>query len=188
MGERKGRRASAPVLGEGGVQEYQASTRRGRRVVSTGMLEGLQSLVLSEEPGEMGGIKEEDEEGGEGEGEASEYSSVDDDDLPDWARRSYTGDRTHALLTALLPPDLASHLPPPGDTDKLLTVLSSGQLLCVAYNVGVRRSRKPWGYIARDAIHDIVALEAAAEGHGEGVEEKERKGGWTFRRTDNLRL
>ncbi|VDB85610.1 unnamed protein product [Peniophora sp. CBMAI 1063] len=188
--ERKGRRVSAPVHGEGSVKEYQASTRRGRRVVSTGMLEGLQSLVLSEEPGSMHGIAEEaedDEEGADGEG--SEHSSIDDDDLPPWARRSFSGDRTHALLSSLLPPDLSSHLPPPSSPPhELWTALSSGQLLCVAYNVGVRRSRKPWGYIARDGIHDIVALEAAAASGTEEEREKERKGGWTFRRTDNLRL
>lgn len=192
-GERKGRRASAPIhqSSEGGMGEYQASTRRGRRVVSTGMLEGLQSLVLSEEPGEMGGIAEEDESE---HGDTSEVSSVEDEDLPSWARRTFQGDRTHALLTALLPSDLASTLPPPGDTSALLQSLSSGQLLCVAYNVGVRRSRKPWGYIAREAIHDIVALEEAANAEPSSIaaqekEKEEKKGsGWTFRRTDNLRL
>ncbi|KAN0118871.1 hypothetical protein V8E52_004643 [Russula decolorans] len=39
--------------------------------------------------------------------------------------------------------------------------LSSGQFLCVAYKIGVRQSRKPWGHINDDSIHDIVALEDA---------------------------
>lgn len=46
-----------------------------------------------------------------------------------------------------------------------------------------------WGYINKDAIHDIASLEvkaAADEGGGEAAEK--RKTGWTFRRTDNLRL
>jgi hypothetical protein len=37
---------------------------------------------------------------------------------------------------------------------------SSGQSLCVEYNAGVRQSRRPWGYINADTIHDIIALEA----------------------------
>jgi hypothetical protein len=65
-------------------------------------------------------------------------------------------------------------------------VLASGQLLCEAYNVGVRKSRKPWGYVSRAGIHDLVALESAGpepeQGDGKG------KKGWTFRRVDNLRI
>ena len=53
----------------------------------------------------------------------------------------------------------------------------------------MRRSRKPWGYISKDAIHDIVALEqAAASGLGNDKDKEKGKRGWTFRRTDNLRL
>ena len=66
----------------------------------------------------------------------------------------------------------------------ILRALSSGQLLCNAYNTAVRRSRKPWGYVSKDAIHDIAALEEAQGGDGGEA----GKRGWTFRRTDNLRL
>lgn len=58
----------------------------------------------------------------------------------------------------------------------------------------MRRSRKPWGYINKDAVHDIAAIEAkaaaeeAAEGGKDGDAAEKRKKGWTFRRTDNLRL
>lgn len=95
--------------------------------------------------------------------------------------------RLRALLQTFLPASLIHLLPPP-QTDRvtLLTALSSGQLLCVAYNVGVRRSRKPWGYVSRDSIHDIAALEAQSF-EAEGDKEKAKRG-WTFRRTDNLRL
>lgn len=48
----------------------------------------------------------------------------------------------------------------------------------------MRKSRKPWGYVSRDAIHDIAALELAQAAEGGS----ESKRGWTFRRTDNLRL
>lgn len=97
--------------------------------------------------------------------------------------------RTHALLNALLPSTLSSLLPPtPVDRESLLQALSSGQLLCAAYNTGVRRSRKPWGYVSKDAIHDIAALESQPV-NGDSSEQREKaKRGWTFRRTDNLRL
>jgi hypothetical protein len=53
----------------------------------------------------------------------------------------------------------------------------------------VRKSSKPWGYISKDAIHDILALEEAqAAGKDEDKESEKAKKGWTFRRTDNLRL
>lgn len=116
----------------------------------------------------------------------SEEESVDEEDLPEWAiRGSFTEHplgRAHALIHALLPEHLCSLLPPATDRNSFLLALSSGQFLCIAYNTGVRWSRKPWGFISPDSIHDIVALEAAED-------EKERsKTGWTFRRTDNLRL
>lgn len=94
--------------------------------------------------------------------------------------------RLHALLQALLPSSLQHLLPPaPSDRATLLGALASGQLLCTAYNTGVRRSRKPWGLVNRDAIHDIAALEAQSV--AEEDSERARRG-WTFRRTDNLRL
>ena len=95
--------------------------------------------------------------------------------------------RTHVLLRALLPDNLLSALPLSTDRVTLLHALSSGQLLCFAYNIGVRRSRKPWGYISKDAVHDIVALEQAAAKDLHDKEEKAKRT-WTFRRTDNLRL
>ncbi|KAI6008915.1 hypothetical protein F5J12DRAFT_826596 [Pisolithus orientalis] len=112
---------------------------------------------------------------------------TDEDDLPEWAKRSSFTDnvigRAYALLQALLPEYLRCVLPSPLERTALLRVLSSGQPLCVAYNTGVRRSRKPWGFISVDSIHDIISLEQNAE----GVDEKGATG-WTFRRTDNLRL
>jgi hypothetical protein len=95
--------------------------------------------------------------------------------------RVLTG-RAHALIHALLPEHLSSLLPPATDRNAFLLALSSGQFLCIAYNTGVRWSRKPWGFISPDSIHDIVALEAAED------EKEKSKTGWTFRRTDNLRL
>ena len=102
----------------------------------------------------------------------------------------FTG-RASAVLHYLLPPELSKHLPPidlPPDRETLLLALSSGQLLCVAYNTGVRRSKKPWGYINKPAIHDIAALEAEAQTKGAQAEANGKKRAWTFRRTENLRL
>ncbi|EJD38347.1 hypothetical protein AURDEDRAFT_139582 [Auricularia subglabra TFB-10046 SS5] len=113
--------------------------------------------------------------------EPEEEPEVQDHNLPNWARRHAFGDdfdeRAHALLANLLPATLLPLLPLDGNRSELLAALSSGQLLCTAYNVAVRKSKKPWGYIDPDAIHDI-ANEAA---------EKEKKV-WTFRRIENLRL
>ena len=184
----KGRRVSAgdAVNSQGG------SARANRRVVSTGMLDAMRNMVVTEEPEEMESIDEEE--------------AIDDDELPPWAKRStYEGDdygktepgillqmakigligRLHALLVALLPGDLLRLLPmSSSDHGDILRALSSGQVLCNAYNTAVRRSRKPWGYVSKDAIHDIASLEESqpAEGTDGG------KRGWTFRRTDNLRL
>ncbi|KAI6141706.1 hypothetical protein BKA82DRAFT_162355 [Pisolithus tinctorius] len=164
----KGRRVSA-----GDINSFRFPCERpssARRVVS---MDSLQAMTLSEEPGEMETLSEEE--------------STDEDDLPEWAKRSSFTDnvigRAYALLQALLPEYLRCVLPSPLERTALLRVLSSGQPLCVAYNTGVRRSRKPWGFISVDSIHDIISLEQNAE----GVDEKGATG-WTFRRTDNLRL
>jgi len=89
----------------------------------------------------------------------------------------------HAFFKSVLPSHLAVVLPEAAPNRiTLLEKLASGQLLCVAYNAAVRQSRRPWGYISQDSIHDVAALEAAAEA-GEA-----KRSGWTFRRSDNLRL
>lgn len=166
-----------------------------RRHSAMGLIDTSPSFTFSEEPQEMQSVREEDEEGEDEEAE-DVGSTVSDSDLPDWAKRttfpnpsspSYPSlARAHALLVSLLPTTLLVSLPRTADDrSEFLQSLTTGQLLCVAYNVGVRRSRKPWGFISKDSIHDILALEEqaiAADGQGKG-----RKG-WTFRRTDNLRL
>ncbi|KAG6902703.1 hypothetical protein C0995_012843 [Termitomyces sp. Mi166 len=88
------------------------------------------------------------------------------------------------MIAAFLPSNLLPFLHPPTQDDGFLESLSSGQILCVAYNACVRKSKHPWGYVSKDGIHDIIALERTAKEDGS---EGGRKG-WTFRRTDNLRL
>ncbi|KAG6372064.1 hypothetical protein JVT61DRAFT_8772 [Boletus reticuloceps] len=174
---------------EGGGQNRRVSTgdvftyrfpseapRSGRRVVSTsGVLDSMRSMSLSEELEDMEIL--------------SEAGSIDEDDLPGWAKRSLFADdpvgRAHALLIALLPESLRSLIPSTSDKSAFYSALTSGQCLCTAYNTGVRRSRKPWGFISVGSIHDVASLEQSADG-ADGDEKG--KVGWTFRRIDNLRL
>ncbi|KIK64144.1 hypothetical protein GYMLUDRAFT_95040 [Collybiopsis luxurians FD-317 M1] len=168
----------------------------GPRRVSTGMLpDMLGRMNVSEEPQQMEGISEEAENlEAEEAAEAEEESELEDDALPEWAKRQAFMDseldRAQSLILALIPANLQPHLPtePPSSSAAARTAfldsLSSGQLLCAAYNTGVRKSKKPWGYINKDGIHDILSLQQAEEKKsGES-----KKTGWTFRRSDNLRL
>ncbi|KAJ7915650.1 hypothetical protein B0H13DRAFT_2454007 [Mycena leptocephala] len=159
---------------------------KAKRRVSVGMFDMMSSFKITEEPSAMGEI---DEEGAESE------DSIGDEELPVWARRKgFEGDdlgRAHAILSMFLPATLLPSLMPASPREGFLDCLSSGQLLCVAYNTCVRKSKKPWGYISRDGIHDILALEQAARDGGDPDDSKaqaEVKKGWTFRRIDNLRL
>jgi hypothetical protein len=186
-GRGKGRRVSA-----GDADTFRFPSQQSlssRRVFSSGLLDSMQNMTMMDETEEMAALSEEE--------------SVDEEDLPEWAKcgsfaehplgwsfnylvlygtnRVVPG-RAHALIHALLPEHLRSSLPPTTDRNAFLVALSSGQLLCIAYNTGIRWSRKPWGFISADSIHDIVALEAAED------EKEKGKTGWTFRRTDNLRL
>lgn len=197
----KGRRVSTGDTEGRGLKAFLAAGDGGNRRVSTGMVDITRGLRLSEEPGEMAGIDEDIEE---------EEDSVDDEELPEWARRSaFINDdlgqflrlcwqsvsnrsdnagRAHAIIFTFLPAHLVPALTSASSRTPFLTSLSSGQLLCVAYNACVRKSKKPWGYVSKDGIHDILALEKAEkEGDGDGKGDGGKKG-WTFRRTDNLRL
>jgi len=136
-------------------------------------------MRLTDEPEEMEHIHEDEDSDEE----------LNDDHLPEWAKRSTFADdrlgRAHALLAHLLPPSLKHLLGRHDSRNDFLQSLASGQLLCVAYNTCVRKSKQPWGFVNKDGIHDIVALERAAVTNGEeGVAKK----AWTFRRIDNLRL
>ncbi|KAJ8463094.1 hypothetical protein ONZ45_g17705 [Pleurotus djamor] len=178
----KGRRVSA---GDGETRSgslLSGDIGGGRRRVSTGMVDAMGGLSLVEEDDSLEGITESPEP------ESTPFSQeeLDDEDLPPWARRdTFAGDtlgRVHALLSASLPTDLLRLLAPSSNRLEFLDSLASGQLLCVAYNTRVRKSKHGWGYIHKDSIHDIVALEQASS-DVEGV-----KTGWTFRRIDNLIL
>jgi hypothetical protein len=99
----KSRRASSGDS-EGFLTE--ARSRKSRRIVSTGILEELQNLAITDEPDDT-------EEG------FSEGDSIDDDELPVWAKRSSFPDDSlgtsfhcHLLLNALsYPNDKAEHTP-----------------------------------------------------------------------------
>jgi hypothetical protein len=93
--------------------------------------------------------------------------------------------RIHAVIASYTPPYLTPSLPASTPTDRtaLLNALSSGQILCEVYNACVRRSKKPWGFVAKATIHDLQALEANGD-----VQDAKKEKGWTFRRVDNLRI
>lgn len=178
----KGRRSGVPFPDS----EFSASPVDAHR--SVGLPDSLQDLAVTEEQDGLETLAEEEHDGVDG----GDSFSFDDDYLPRWAQRSAFPEgelhRAHALLVALLPASLLSHLPNSPDRT-FLNALSSGQLLCVAYNIGVRQSRKPWGYINDDSIHDIVALEdALSASMVDGSQAEKGRKSWTFRRTDNLRL
>lgn len=180
--------------------EIRAGHVRGNRVISNGLLDAMKAMAVSEESEPQLSS-------------AMSHDPWDEDHLPDWAKATcfvddilgeypcypaattplltpFTG-RALVVLHHLLPPELSKHLPPvdlPPDREALLLALSSGQLLCVAYNTGVRRSKKPWGYINKAAIHDIAALEAEALAKPVQEEANGKKRTWTFRRIENLRL
>ncbi|KAG1744915.1 uncharacterized protein EDB91DRAFT_1121603 [Suillus paluster] len=170
--ERDGRKNRRVSAGDADPFRSPSSPPSSRRVVSSSLLDSMHSLKMMDENDEMGTL--------------SEGESEDEEDLPEWAKHGSFAEhplgRAHALIRALLPEHLCSLLPPATDRHAFLLALSSGQILCIAYNTGVRWSRKPWGFISPDSIHDIVALEAAED------EKEKSKTGWTFRRTDNLRL
>ncbi|CAO1635266.1 unnamed protein product [Parajaminaea phylloscopi] len=90
--------------------------------------------------------------------------------------------------------------------EQLLAELADGQLICHAYNAALRRSRRPWGFIPSDDIHDIKRGElgvlrdnsnpsgmgTAAGAAKEGSTDTKLSSGrpahtWTFRRIENLR-
>ncbi|GLB42680.1 hypothetical protein LshimejAT787_1201290 [Lyophyllum shimeji] len=178
----KTRRVSAIDGGAGrGPGMLLTTADAGRRRVSTGMIDSMSSMTLCEEPEGMDDIHEDEGE-----------MSVDDEELPPWAQRSAFVDddlgRAHAFLSAFLPAHLLSALHPPTPRTEFLGSLSSGQLLCMAYNSCVRKSKHPWGYVSRDGIHDILALEKAEREQEKDGKAEGGKKGWTFRRTDNLRL
>ncbi|KAG8903428.1 hypothetical protein FRB99_003323 [Tulasnella sp. 403] len=160
-----------------------------RRVSSTGLFNTMRELgiVEPEEAPRDDGLEDlaEDEE-------AEEEGEYEDDALPEWARRDRFGSdmlgRLHAILSAHLPPELLTHLPPysfpHADRIPFLTRLSDGQLLCTGYNAAVRKSRKQWGFIGAGSIHDIIKLEQKDRQTNDG----KKTIGWTFRRMENLRL
>jgi hypothetical protein len=139
-----------------------------------------------------------------------EDGGMDDDELREWSRTSsfieddlgmsissllnvispYRLSQAHSLLVSFLPSALQPALQPSSPQEAFLGSLLPGQLLCNAYNSCVWKSKKPWGYVSKDDIHDIIALEKSAEAdlEGEASAALGKKSGWTFRRTDNLRL
>ncbi|KAH7334104.1 hypothetical protein B0J17DRAFT_675328 [Rhizoctonia solani] len=139
-------------------------------VASRRVTEAMRYLsVLGER--EMDELVEEDEEGED-----------EEDGLPEWATVEPFGSdliaRANSLLRYLLPPHLLPCLPITPTRDTLLNALSDGHLLCAAYNAGVRKSKKAWGFINAESIHETALA----------TSEEKAAGSWTFRRRENLGL
>ncbi|KAF9530123.1 hypothetical protein CPB83DRAFT_851602 [Crepidotus variabilis] len=173
------RRVSASESEGGNTSVGPTDSEVGRRRVSTGMVNLMGKMGITEEPDNMEDINEDGED----------LEEVEEGELPEWAKRTtFMSDqlgRVHSLFAYFLPSDLLPSLGPPNSRTTLLHTLSSGQLLCIAYNACVRKSKQPWGFVSKDSIHDIIALEKAALASGE---DESGKKVWTFRRTDNIRL
>ncbi|KAG8698296.1 hypothetical protein FRC09_007306 [Ceratobasidium sp. 395] len=166
---RKGRRSEAPAASVMSDSEEDVSGSVGRRV--SGALSEAMRYLSTVEDQTVVEEEEEEEDGVGGEGE-----------VPDWAATEPFGSdliaRTNALLRYFLPPPLVSLLPESPTRESLLSCLSDGQMLCVAYNAAVRKSKKAWGFINAQSIHDTAAA----------TSEEKTAGSLTFRRKENLGL
>ncbi|KAI5474972.1 hypothetical protein MNV49_002156 [Pseudohyphozyma bogoriensis] len=108
---------------------------------------------------------------------SEEGSSEDDDERPDWARKSASKDvaaRAHAIIASHLPSAILSRLvAPETSVAGFWDSLSDGFLLSHAYNLVLRASSRPFGFIPEKGIHDLSVT-------------KEGGVGATFRRVENL--
>jgi hypothetical protein len=197
---------------DGSPTKHSESSHARKRLISTTLLDAMSEIsMLTVEP----------EPALQDEGRGGTLN-VPDDPLPDWARRSsYPNDplrRLCSFIAAHLPPELLNFLPSPtvstsspdpfissptptpGNADefreRLLVALSDGQILCTAYNVAVRRSRNPWGYIHLENVHDLLGITKEPEEEQPELDMSlgstqragaKAKSSWTFRRTENLR-
>lgn len=120
----------------------------------------------------------------------SGHLSLDSSPLPKWANEDfYDGDglgqsplcissictttqanftiittaRVKSCIEAHLPADLLADLNNCHSAADLLSVLSDGQILCLAYNAVLRVSQRPWGFIPENSIHDVINLVRARE-------------------------
>ncbi|POW11610.1 hypothetical protein PSTT_05153 [Puccinia striiformis] len=121
-----------------------------------------------------------------------EYDDDEEEDneecLPDWARNdrfislnniddqspSSTKEedlqlaRLFNCLISHLPVDLLVHLVPPvgenGSKIGFLDSLSDGTLLCIAYNIVLRKSQRPWGFIPVESIHNLAVDQSVCTG------------------------
>ncbi|POW14411.1 hypothetical protein PSHT_07442 [Puccinia striiformis] len=161
-----------------------------------------------------------------------EYDDDEEEDneecLPDWARNdrfislnniddqspSSTKEedlqlaRLFNCLISHLPVDLLVHLVPPvgenGSKIGFLDSLSDGTLLCIAYNIVLRKSQRPWGFIPVESIHNLAVDQSVCTGlnnleidddktsstlgGGAGAGGGPNKIGITFRRMENIKV
>ncbi|KAL1407529.1 hypothetical protein Q8F55_006962 [Vanrija albida] len=85
-------------------------------------------------------------------------------------------ERARAFIAAHLTEEHVKLLPPPSDASALLGRLSDGYLLIQAFNSHVLASKRPWGDIPDEDIHETVT----SAPQGDAARE------WTFRLIGNL--
>ncbi|KAH9808721.1 hypothetical protein DFH28DRAFT_1135046 [Melampsora americana] len=163
---------------------------------------GLPEISIQEE---KEGEEEEEEE------ETEEIEEIEDEENPleRWAREEVEEEREEEVnseerrqkklirafecLRFFLPLDHLSHLKSPvqSRTD-FLKSLSDGMLVCIAYNIALRQSHRPWGFIPNQSIHNIIELEQRSVTMNSTLNqpnsETNERVGLTFRRMDNLRV
>ncbi len=133
----KGRRVSA---GDAMNGSGESSGRSKRRVVSTGMLDAMRSMVVTEESEEMDSIDEEE--------------AVDDDDLPPWAKRSTFQDDDYGmsflrLFRCCIDGTARSPLRPPGCS------VTSGAATTTAHVLLGPRRDPPCAIVRPDSVQRV---------------------------------
>lgn len=171
----------------------------------------FKKIFNSSKPTETGvpGISIQEEKEAEGEEELEEDEEDEENPLEKWAREEVEEEleekkteeekvqkkliRAYECVRFFLPLDHLSHLKSPlqSRTD-FLKSLSDGMLVCIAYNIALRQSHRPWGFIPNQSIHNIIELEQrttpiTSNANNTSSETNERVG-LTFRRMDNLRV
>lgn len=100
-------------------------------------------------------------------------------------------EQAHLLILHHIPSELLVHLQPASDHGAFLDSLSNGQLLCLAFNIVVRQSNRPWGFIPAEEIHDLFSIEGNSDKRRAASEMSDggtARVGLTFRRLENLRV
>ncbi|EGG03898.1 uncharacterized protein MELLADRAFT_117173 [Melampsora larici-populina 98AG31] len=177
----------------------------------------FKKMFNSSKPNETGvpGISIQEEKEEESEEEIAEEED-EENPLEKWAREEVEEEleenaneedrglkkliRAYECLRFFLPFDHLSHLKSPIESrTDFLKCLSDGMLVCIAYNIALRQSHRPWGFIPSQSIHNVIELEQRNlsiitshsnqnQNHSSSSSDPNERIGLTYRRMDNLRV